>query len=147
MQTSLIRSISVNCTTKNLKKIRDFVQSFFEKLDLNGLDVNLIVLAIDEICSNKIIHASNQNEDEQIVLNIKLEKTSTGITFEIIDFGLHFDYPEYQEPALTELIESKAKGSLGMILVRKIMDSIEFESTQEQNICRLFKKIPTSQAA
>jgi serine/threonine-protein kinase RsbW len=37
------------------------------------------------------------------------------------------------------VIKSKRKGGLGIILVKRIMDKIEFESIQNKNICRLYK--------
>ncbi|HAZ24758.1 MAG TPA: anti-sigma factor, partial [Algoriphagus sp.] len=37
------------------------------------------------------------------------------------------------------VISEKRKGGLGIILVRKIMDEIEFESDRGINTCRLIK--------
>lgn len=144
---SIIRSIKVNCQIENLKKIRSFVESCLKDLPLSEVDINLIVLAIDEICSNKIIHSAKGNNNEELILNIKFEKSPAKILFEVIDFGISFDYSSYQEPRLEDLIDEKRKGSLGMMLVRKIMDKIEFESQDSQNICRLSKKISSTSAA
>lgn len=134
------KSIKVSCEVSNLKSIRHFVESNLNPL-LSPTDVNLIVLAVDEVCANLIIHSNNCNEEAIIKLSLKIEKTPDGILFEIFDNGLPFDYQAYQEPSLENVIKKKLKGSIGLILVRRIMDKIEFTREKNQNICRLFKKV------
>jgi serine/threonine-protein kinase RsbW len=38
----------------------------------------------------------------------------------------------------------KKKGGLGLMLVKRIMDKVEFIKNEDNNICRLKKKILTS---
>jgi serine/threonine-protein kinase RsbW len=40
------------------------------------------------------------------------------------------------------VIGEKRKGGIGILLVKKIMDEIEFESKNGENTCRLIKNFP-----
>jgi serine/threonine-protein kinase RsbW len=134
-------SITVTCDKKNLRSIRDFVSNSLREFGIDENMNNMIVLAVDEVCANLIIHSNNCNTEETIQLDIKLERQPEGLLFEIFDRGRFFDYETYQEPSLAEIITKKKKGSIGLMLVRRIMDKIEFSHESTHNVCRLFKKI------
>ena len=62
----------------------------------------------------------------------------------IIDSGVAFD-PTAKEKADTSLsAEDRQIGGLGILLVRELMDSINYERTDSKNILTLIKKLPTS---
>lgn len=60
--------------------------------------------------------------------------------FEISDQGEAFNILTYEVPDLRKVMIEKRKGGLGIILVKKIMDEIEFESKNGTNVCRLIKR-------
>lgn len=61
--------------------------------------------------------------------------------FEIQDDGTVFDINAFQEPTLENLISVKRKGGLGIRLVKSIMDSIEYQTRDGKNVCRLTKQL------
>jgi serine/threonine-protein kinase RsbW len=61
------------------------------------------------------------------------------VIVEITDKGDAFNLLEYEVPNLNQVIEEKRKGGIGILLVKKIMDEIQFESKNGKNICRLIK--------
>ncbi|MBF9253318.1 ATP-binding protein [Pontibacter sp. 172403-2] len=131
--------IRVNCTKKNLKPIRDFVSGYLHGLSLSDILTNQIVLAVDEICANLIIHANHEDPTKFISLTIDLPKDM--IRFEISDNGLAFKRSEYKEPDIGEHIKVGKKGGVGIALVNRIMDKVEFRSSDGRNTCLLYKKI------
>ena len=132
-------SIRVNCTKKNLKLIRDFVTEYLHALTLSDILMNQIVLAVDEICANLIIHANQEDPDKFISISINQNKEL--LKFEIADQGVPFSRSEYQEPNIEEHIRIGKKGGVGIALVNRIMDKVEFTSNGSKNICVLYKKI------
>lgn len=132
-------SIRVNCTKKNLKLIRDFVTEYLHALSLSDILMNQIVLAVDEICANLIIHANQEDPDKFISISINQNKEL--LKFEIADQGVPFSRSEYQEPNIEEHIRIGKKGGVGIALVNRIMDKVEFTSNGSKNICVLYKKI------
>ena len=110
-----------------------------KSLHLSSIEINKVVLAIDEVCSNLIIHSNQLDKDKKINLSLKLIQTPKGIVIEFIESGIPFDYENYQEPDLTQLLENKTSGKMGLMLVRRIMDKIEYLSKDNYNVCRLHK--------
>ena len=118
-----------------------------EQYSISEVDINMLVLAVDEICANLIVHTYNtQQKVNCIELHINVEE-NIGITFEIIDHNNEgFNIINYKEPMLKELVKSRRKGGLGLMLVKRIMDEVQFKSNGNRNICRLFKAIPLAEA-
>lgn len=132
-------SIRVSCTKKNLKLIRDFVTEYLKALALSDILMNQIVLAVDEICANLIIHANH--EDPNKYLTLKVQTVKDQVKFEIADQGRAFERSNYKEPNIQEHIKMGKKGGVGIALVNRIMDKVEFITDGTQNTCLLYKKI------
>ncbi|MHA6246673.1 ATP-binding protein [Pontibacter sp. CAU 1760] len=133
-------SIRVSCSKKNLKTIRDFVTEYLHALSLTDVLMNQIVLAVDEICANLIIHANHEDPQKHITLRITKQRQNM-LKFEISDEGVAFKRDNYKEPDIEEYIRLGKKGGVGIALVNRIMDKVEFISNGSQNTCLLYKKI------
>jgi serine/threonine-protein kinase RsbW len=135
-------SYKVPCSKNQLQCIRNFIHQTLDKFAISDIDKCQLVLAVDEVCTNLMIHSHNCNAKETLELIINV-KDDQGITFEILDQGKAFNMLEYSEPKLDEIVQARRKGGLGIILVKRIMDQIEFDHDVEnnRNICRLYKKI------
>jgi serine/threonine-protein kinase RsbW len=132
-------SIRVNSTKKNLKLIRDYVTEYLHAYALSDILLNQIVLAVDEICANLIIHANQEDPSKYITLQV--EKVENSIQFEIADNGVAFNQNNYREPNIEEHIRVGRKGGVGIALVNRIMDTVEFKTVNGKNICFLRKQI------
>jgi serine/threonine-protein kinase RsbW len=130
----------VGCNIENLKGVRDFIRGSLKNHNIPEIQVSEIVLALDEMCSNLMIHAHHCNSDDLFELNILVENDSP-LVFEIIDDGTVFDINEFNTPAIDNIIHEKRKGGLGIRLVKTIMDKVEYQKTKEHNICRLVKTV------
>ena len=104
------------------------------------MPISEMVLALDEMCSNLMIHAHHCNADDLFELNIQIKKGAP-IVFEIIDDGTVFDINLFNEPEIGNIIQEKRKGGLGIRLVKSIMDQVEYQIREGKNVCRLTKKI------
>ena len=61
--------------------------------------------------------------------------------FDVIDKGIGYDLRDHKTPQLEEIIKAKRKGGLGLLLVQKIMDKIDFIPDTKGNIIRLVKHL------
>jgi serine/threonine-protein kinase RsbW len=132
--------IRIPCSKNNLKDIRVFVTETLKYLSVPDLEISMIVLAVDEICANRIIHSNHNNDKLSLELKI-MKDGKNGISFEIMDEGDLFDHNNYPETHIGQLVKEKRKGGLGLMLVRKIMDSFEVSRENDLTVCRLFKKV------
>jgi serine/threonine-protein kinase RsbW len=130
----------VGCSIENLKGVRDFIRSSLKHHGVPDLTISELVLALDEMCSNLMIHAHQCNPDDLFELHIDVEKGNP-VVFEIIDDGSAFDINKFSEPDLGNLVNEKRKGGLGIRLVKSIMDKIEYQSRSGRTVCRLIKKV------
>lgn len=129
---------NIPCTKSSLKSLRAFIKNALNDHGLSELEISSLVLAIDEVCANLIIHAHNCNSAEFI--EVEIEFKQNGVMFKIKDKGEGFDISKYEEPSLEDIIKTQRKGGVGLILVKRIMDKIEFSRKDNQNICHLFKE-------
>ena len=134
--------LNLSCCTSALVELRSFLQLSLKSYGFSEVDRHQLILAVEEVCANLIIHSHACNPKELIHLEVKELKKKLSI--EITDKGDAFNLLEYEVPDLKKVIEEKRKGGIGIFLVKKIMDEIEFESKNGKNTCRLIKKFPST---
>ncbi len=130
----------VGCSIENLKGVRDFVRGALKEHNVSDLQISEIVLALDEMCSNLMIHSHHCNPEDLFELHIEVEKNNP-LIFEIVDDGTVFDINQFHEPAMDSIVHQKRKGGLGIRLVKSIMDTIEYHKVSGRNVCRLVKAV------
>ncbi|TGD81265.1 ATP-binding protein [Hymenobacter wooponensis] len=133
-------AIRVSCTRRNLKVVRDFVSEFLEHYQLSELHINQIVLAVDEVVANLIIHGNSEDESRFLDVRLTMQEREFGIELED-ESSTSYSPSSYREPDLHEFVRIGKKGGVGMMLVNRIMDRVEFTTEGLHNICRLYKKI------
>lgn len=129
--------MKISCQTAALSELRVFLKKTLGELHLSEVDQLQLILAVEEVCANLIIHSHKCNALDFIQLDIK--QNPGKLIFEITDEGKAFNMLDYEVPDLNKVKGDKRKGGLGIILVKKIMDEIEFDSTRGTNTCRLIK--------
>jgi serine/threonine-protein kinase RsbW len=135
---------NISCSLSNLKGVREFIRVTLAEYDVPDLEMGAIVLALDEMCSNLIIHAHHCNPEHHIKLTIHVPAKSRFV-FEIMDDdGSMFDINQFHEPDIGSLVHEKRKGGLGIRLVKSIMDKVEYVQEEGKNVCRLTKVIEDS---
>ena len=116
--------ISVKSRTENLSLIRDFVSSKTSDAGLAKDEIENVMLAVDEACTNIIKHAYNSFPDGEIV--IKLEYNSDKLLVTIIDHGSTFDPNGIPDPDLQKYYRNGRVGGLGMFLMKTLMDDVKY---------------------
>ena len=130
-------SLTIYCTKSRLREIRAFTEDILRKHQMNELERSSVVLAIDEVCANLIIHGHHGKEDEELKLQIDVKPNK--VVFDIIDTSEMFNINQYETPKLEDIIKKQRKGGLGLILVKRIMDDIKIFSRGKYNVCQLTK--------
>jgi serine/threonine-protein kinase RsbW len=131
---------NIGCSLTNLKGIRDFIRNSLKDHAVPEVEISAIVLALDEMCSNLMIHAHHCNPDHVLEMHIQVDDEKTFV-FEIVDDGNVFDINQFHTPELNNLVHEKRKGGLGIRLVKSIMDNVEYFARNGKNVCRLTKNV------
>jgi len=135
----MTHQFKTSCRREKLKDIREFMTEVLNDLGLPKTEVHKVVLAIDEVCANLMIHSNKDNPDENLELYV--EDEGDKIKFEIVDHGEAFDYTHYKEPNINDIIKNRRNGGLGIMLVKKIMDQVEFKCEKSRNVCCMTKNM------
>jgi len=133
--------IRISCSRENLQQVRDFVRGFLLAAQGTDLQVNQVVLAVDEVVANFIIHANQ--EDASQFLDLLLKLAGMRLDIEIEDHGSTLFLPTGTAPApdLRAYIQQGRKGGMGMALVSRIMDQVEFFERNSHTVCHLSKML------
>ena len=102
-------------------------------------------LALDELLTNTIDYGYDDDNEHRIDLLLRLE--SDTLTVEIADDGRAFDPLQAAEPDLGTSIEDRARGGLGIYLVRKMMDSVAYRRQDGRNVVTLTKSVAPGEAS
>ena len=117
--------LSVPNETKELKRIRDFVQQVVRKSRMDEPVQNRVILAVDEAVTNIIKHAYEEGRKDLIDLTIDV----TPQRFEVVvhDSGKSFRPQEVDPPDIGDLIRRGKRNGMGIFLMRQIMDEVEYQ--------------------
>jgi anti-sigma regulatory factor (Ser/Thr protein kinase) len=95
-------------------------------LAAEGVDVRAshhVALALDELLTNLGSHGRCTDRPAQVRIAIESDSVKT----EIVDSGLPFDIREAPEPTLSQNIEERPIGGLGLFLIRQFASEIGYE--------------------
>ena len=130
--------LTISCSRSNLCRVRKHLENFLFDSNVDDIKSHSIILAVDEICANIIIHSHHCNPTHTIEMSTEINHEKE-LVIVIRDRGNAFDLSNYKEPNINDLVSSNKKGGLGLMLVKRIMDEIEFYNENNHNICRLKK--------
>ena len=134
----------VKSRTENLSQIRDFISSKASESGISNEEVENIMLAVDEACTNIIKHAYNSFPDGDII--IKVDYNSDKLLITIIDYGSTFDPLIVPDPDLQKYYNDGRVGGLGMYLMKSLMDDVKYTTVPgKYNKVLLSKRIKVSQ--
>ncbi len=116
-----------------------FITSATEKLGIEKSLARQLRLAVEEAVVNVIEYAYPAGKEGDIT--VKIMSDANTLRFQIIDAGVLFD-PTMKERADTTLsAEDRQIGGLGILLVRELMDSINYERIEGTNVLTLIKNL------
>ncbi|TNE74422.1 ATP-binding protein [bacterium] len=131
--------LTVSASTENLADVRNFVAESARTHGLSEKDIDEIRLAVDEAFTNIVKHAYNYDKAQNVSLKTGVENASFWIS--ICDQGKPYDPTSYTEPNIAERIKQGKRGGVGVYLIKKLMDKVEYKSIGSTNQIRLIKHL------
>ncbi len=138
-QQSYKSTLTILSQTERLNDVREFVSGQARSHGFIEDDINKITIAVDEACTNIIKHGYAYAPDQRIDIDI----IRKGNDFEIIisDNGKHFDANAIQSPDMKDYLAHYRRGGLGVYLMKRIMDKVEFNLHSDKNVLRMIKTL------
>ena len=129
------RKLEFSSHPGNLSLMRNFVRNFLNKVPVSERDRTLMVLGVDEACTNIIRHAYELRDDQLIALSLEIQEDC--VRMRLRDYGmqppaeaLHRRYDPIIRP-----------GGLGIFMIRKAFDQVDYILRQRGTELVLTKKI------
>jgi serine phosphatase RsbU (regulator of sigma subunit)/anti-sigma regulatory factor (Ser/Thr protein kinase)/transposase len=125
---------------KYLGEMRNFVTHVGRKYGVPERVLNSFKLAIDEGGTNIIRHAYR---DWDGFITLRMVIRNKDVTVSLIDQGHTFDLRQVRDPDLQRYVDIGKKGGLGIFIIRRVVDAIDYRKTVEGNELKLIKNIPS----
>ena len=119
----------------HLQKLRDFITQIGQKYHYSRQMVNAFKLAVDEAATNIINHAYGDNNG---YITIEAVIGRKKLTINLIDQGIYFDPKWSNDPDFNEY-GATVKPGLGIFMMRRLMDNIQYRKTDKGNQLTLSK--------
>lgn len=123
-----------------LHRLAGFTEETCKKAGLGSSLAQNLNLALEEAVSNVILYAFPK-DGKSHTITVTCEKNGDRISYTIRDHGKEFDSTSSPEADIMLNAEERAIGGLGIHLIRKIMDTVEYSRKNGENILTLTKNI------
>jgi anti-sigma regulatory factor (Ser/Thr protein kinase) len=114
------RKLEFSSHSGNLALMRKYVRKFLETYPLSEKERTLIVLGVDEACTNIIRYAYELRDDQLIALS--MEGLQTCVRLRLRDYGRHGAKHVMKARSRTVL----KPGGLGLHLIRAAFDKVDY---------------------
>jgi len=134
-------SIQLPAKIENMELLVRFISDIARKLGFSGKRIKEIELATEEALVNIINYAYPDHSGD-----IKVTCTqdpSKALVIKIEDTGIAFDILSLKDPDIAAGISDREIGGLGVFLIRKLMDKVQYQRKNKKNILELVVQIPT----
>jgi serine/threonine-protein kinase RsbW len=138
IMTETTHQITLSAELESLPKFRDLIKTASQNSGLSQQDIFDMQLAVDEICTNIIMHGYAEMDPGSIILVV--EAGSGGLKVSITDFGHPFEPTEPPAPNTEATLEEREVGGLGLFFVFTSVDQLNYESSATGNVTTLVKQ-------
>ena len=141
-QNILDEAITLKNDIREVEALGAFVKQVAGQLSLDKSMVGKLRLAVEEAVVNVMEYAYPKGTTGDV--NIRATSNGRRLKFIITDTGVSFNPTEVAAADTTLSAEERPVGGLGILLVRELMDSINYERIDGKNVLTLTKSILNS---
>ena len=132
--------LEIPADENNLSEVRDFIAEVCLQAGFSKRETNNTKLAMDEACTNIIKHAYY---DKVGTIRIDVQAEPGKVEINIFDRGKPFDWSGVKDPDLQKYVEIGKKGGLGIFLMNRLMDDLDYQASESGNRLYMLKMAGT----
>lgn len=122
-----------------LGRLRDFIQAACGEIGLTRETSDDLKLAVDEACTNVIVHGYAGLPPGTIILDLWLDQQQALI--QLTDFGRPFDPSQAPTPDVNAPLEARTPGGFGLFFIYSLMDAVDYAPSADGNRLSLRKRL------
>ena len=131
------KTYSCQTTLDAYKELSNFVKDELIKNDCPLNVVNQILVVVDELYSNVVLHGYPNGGHGMFEINILCDNNNAELI--LIDDAIEFNLLEYKDPDIKLPAEKREIGGLGIYIVKKTMDEFSYERINNHNVVTIKK--------
>ena len=136
-----MKTIPVPALTEQLDTVLEFVQGELDQINCSPKICNQIAIAVEEIFVNIAHYAYRPDVGDATIRCQVSTQGQPQITIEFLDSGKPYDPLKNDEPDTTLPAEERRIGGLGIFMVKRLMDTVQYEYRDGKNILTLQKLV------
>ena len=135
-----MKELTVAASIDNVSAVTEFVDEQLEALDCPMKAQMQIDIAIDELFSNIAFYAYGEGEGEATV-RFEAVDSPRAVRITFIDSGIPYNPLSAEDPDVTLSAEDRKIGGLGIFMVKKSMDTLEYAYQDGKNMLTIQKNL------
>lgn len=136
---SIEKVLRVNNQIDELTRVEVFLEELGEEWELSMPLVFSLNLVLEEALTN--INDYGFDDESKHTIEIYFKKIGDELSISIIDDGHEYDPTLKTDPDITLSAGDRPIGGLGIFLIKKIMDKVEYQRKENRNYLILTKNI------
>ena len=134
----MINELTLEAKVENLNQALAFIDDQLDAVDCPMKKRFQIDVAVEELFVNVAHYAYTPNTGN-VTLRVESAQNPPAVVITFIDRGIPYDPLAKPDPDVSLSAEQREIGGLGIFMVKKSMDSMEYEYTDGQNILKIRK--------
>ncbi len=131
-------NLIIDANLNNIKKVIDFLKSDMQKQKVAEKTQFKVITSAEEIFSNIVQYAYDNPDNKKILVTVQKESEHYCVSF--TDNGKNFNPLEQKMPNTDVDIANREIGGLGILLVKKLADSVQYQRVENKNILKVYFK-------
>ena len=134
-------TLNIPASIENLDSVLEFVDARLEEENCSLKELMTINVAVEEIFVNIASYAYKSQEEGDAQISVWFEEDPKTVSIEFRDSGVYFDPLAKDDPDVTLSAAERQIGGLGIFMVKKSMDAVQYKRENDQNILTIRKKL------
>ena len=135
-----MKEMTLEAKIENIPRVTAFIDEQLEALDCPMKAQMQIDVAIDELFGN-ISHYAYAPGTGEATVGFDFDEEARTVSVVFSDRGVPFDPLVRIDPDISAPAQERAIGGLGIFLVKKTMDSLDYRYADGKNVLTIKKKI------
>jgi serine/threonine-protein kinase RsbW len=131
--------LCIPADVSRLAEVRQFIREQARHIGADPDVTNDVVLAVDELTTNSIIHGYRGSQG---VVEVEVGSEGGSMVVWLRDHAPPFDPNSYPEPDTNLPLARRPKGGMGIYLSRGVSDSLCYRRTGDGNELTIVKRLP-----
>ncbi len=141
--TKIMKEKVFEAKDENMLDMLGFVEQELESYGCSMRMQTAISVALEEVFIN-VAHYAYPDGNGTAKVSISIDPTTDEMTCILRDSGMAFNPLTQEEPDITLPVEQREVGGLGILIVKKTMDFVEYSRENGENILTMRKKLERS---